>query len=426
MSGENVKTDQASNQDPGAWGDFDNFAGERNINDKTGKERTFSEFDVYPRQPGESSEEYGKRLKEMHEKTAKYLAEQAAKEEASKAITNAQGLRTEEYVKSDFGQKELKAEADYDRIADKLERAVQEGRMTKDHADKLLERKLNSSIKEIDGIRQDFEDSKTVGPEEDQEAYEKWLIERGFKEEPKAKEPIVAEDKPAEEAPKDAEVPKNTEELNANADVISEAKERLMKELGPIIYDNVMAIIAGEFDRIFSEVKVVPINKEQAVIEESVSEEVVEEPKNKSPEAEKTRTKEAVLAELNEIRAKRGETPFQVGNPEALRAELNKSPSNMTSAILDIVEMSGSQIGGQKGIDILTNTGAKDTDAYGRWWNSLDESGQKKVRQILTQAKELDQSGTGLNQNFLSWLDRQDEMKSLLNNDLEQYGAKVA
>ena len=199
-----------------------------------------------------------------------------------------------------------------------------------------------------------------------------------------------------------------------------------MKELGPIIYDNVMAIIAGEFDRIFSEVKVVPINKEQAVIEESVSEEVVEEPKNKSPEAEKTRTKEAVLAELNEIRAKRGETPFQVGNPEALRAELNKSPSNMTSAILDIVEMSGSQIGGQKGIDILTNTGAKDTDAYDRWWNSLDESGQKKVRQILAQAKELDQSGTGLNQNFLSWLDRQDEMKSLLNNDLEQYGAKVA
>ena len=212
MSGENVKTDQTSNQDSGVWSNFDNFAGERNVNDKTGKERTFSEFDLYPRQPGESSEEYGARLKDMHEKTAKYMAEQAAKEEASKAIIDAQNMRTKDYLGSDFGKKELDAEASYDRIADKLERAVQEGRIAKEHADRLLERKLNSSIKEIDGIRQDFEDSKTVGPKEDQENYEKWLEERGFKEKPATKKTTAEDDTPKSVEKSKVEEPKDPKE----------------------------------------------------------------------------------------------------------------------------------------------------------------------------------------------------------------------
>ena len=44
----------------------DSFEGEKNINVATGKERTFGEFDNYPHQKGESSREYGDRLKWMH------------------------------------------------------------------------------------------------------------------------------------------------------------------------------------------------------------------------------------------------------------------------------------------------------------------------------------------------------------------------
>ena len=54
--------------------DFSDDKGEKPVvNSATGKERTFSEFDLYPRQEGKSSEEYGATLKDQHEKTAQYL-----------------------------------------------------------------------------------------------------------------------------------------------------------------------------------------------------------------------------------------------------------------------------------------------------------------------------------------------------------------
>ena len=473
MSGENVKTDQASNQDSGAWGDFDNFAGERNINDKTGKERTFSEFDVYPRLPGESSADYGKRLKEMHQKTAEYLAEQATKEttpeeqavaaseEAAKVaiaeglkrlddhlvdqisseepatITDAKGLRTESYLKSDFGKKELDVEAGYDRFADALERHLQEGKISKDSADRILAKKLDRSINKIDGIRQDFEDSKTVGPQEDQEAYEKWLKERSAKEEPETKEPIM-ENQPAEDVPKDAAASQNTEALNTSEDVINEAKERLLKELGPIIYDNVMAIIAGEVDRIFSGVKpaeqpVIESNPITEVREETTTEVTSEEGSDElrdegdiigdinskrverggSPltadtkkELEDVRqekldikaTAEANMAEINKAREARGGAPLASGETQSA---LDAIQQEMAGEILNTIKRHSGQIGGQNGIDILTNPNMA-PEAYDQWWNSLDKAGQTTVRQILATGKEFNY--TGMNQKFINWL----------------------
>ena len=50
----------------------DTFEGETNINRATGKERSSSEFDVYHRQKGETPQEYGERLKRMHEINAQF------------------------------------------------------------------------------------------------------------------------------------------------------------------------------------------------------------------------------------------------------------------------------------------------------------------------------------------------------------------
>ena len=414
MSGENVKTDQTSNQDSGAWSNFDNFAGERNVNDRTGKERTFSEFDLYPRQPGESSEEYGARLKDMHEKTAKYMAEQAAKEEASKAIIDAQNMRTKDYLGSDFGKKELDAEASYDRIADKLERAVQEGRMAKEHADRLLERKLNSSIKEIDGIRQDFEDSKTVGPKEDQENYEKWLEERGFKEKPATKKTTAEDDTPKSVEKSKVEEPKDAKEekVDISTNVIDEAKERLIKELGPIIYDQVMKVVSGEVDRIFSGITL------------ESTKEIVGEPAPKAPEApkenpEEARTKESILAEINESRSRRGEATLDLANKEAelkkydqgmkeIRAELQKrGASEVETDAMDLIRSNSDKIGGDKGISILTSKGFYDEKFYEDWWdNNLDDNGRKTVRKIL---KSNSSDNSNISKRFLNWLAQHDK-----------------
>ena len=46
--------------------EYSNGSKARNINDKTGKERTFGEWDVYNIQQGESSREFGNRTKERH------------------------------------------------------------------------------------------------------------------------------------------------------------------------------------------------------------------------------------------------------------------------------------------------------------------------------------------------------------------------
>lgn len=47
----------------------DDFSGERNINDKTGKERSFSEMDLYARRKGQTSREYGSEMSRRHDLT---------------------------------------------------------------------------------------------------------------------------------------------------------------------------------------------------------------------------------------------------------------------------------------------------------------------------------------------------------------------
>lgn len=157
------------------WDSLSNYAGEKNINDKTGKRRTFTEFDLYPKQPGETNEEYGARLKFMHQKTAEYQAEEAAREAEARAITDKNDLRTNNYLESEQGKQELQAEANFDRISEKIEQAVKDGKITEEHARVLLEKQLDKATNVIDGIRQDYVDRKSVGTPEEQEAYNKWL-----------------------------------------------------------------------------------------------------------------------------------------------------------------------------------------------------------------------------------------------------------
>jgi len=96
QNGEKITISQETDS---SWDSLRDFAGEQNLNSKTGKARTFSEFDLYPKMPGESNEEYGERLKFMHEKTAEYEAAKA--EEAAKSAEKAA------YFASEQGQKEL-------------------------------------------------------------------------------------------------------------------------------------------------------------------------------------------------------------------------------------------------------------------------------------------------------------------------------
>ena len=172
MDKEPTNSNQPANEE-NEWDSLSDFENERNINDKTGKERTFSEMDVYPRKPGESSEDYGKRLKWMHEQTAKYQAE-----EAEKARIAAEEQAQKDYYASKFGQNELKEQEKYDRISDKLDQAVAEGHMTEEHANKLMEQQLDRAVGNIDDYRQDYADRQTVGPAEDQKNFEEWFKKR--------------------------------------------------------------------------------------------------------------------------------------------------------------------------------------------------------------------------------------------------------
>ncbi|MDO4507934.1 MAG: hypothetical protein Q4B65_00880 [Candidatus Saccharibacteria bacterium] len=66
----------------------DPYYGEENLNSRTGKERTTSEFDLYPKMEGETNEAYGARLRRMHEMTKAFEEqerEKAAAEEGEDA-----------------------------------------------------------------------------------------------------------------------------------------------------------------------------------------------------------------------------------------------------------------------------------------------------------------------------------------------------
>ena len=169
MSGESINKSQEGYARATGWEDLADFSGERNINDATGKERTFSEFDIYPRMQGESSEEYGARLRKMHEMTDAYLEEKSNKEAKENAILNEDNIRTENYENSEFGQKELSAEAEYDALEAKLNQEVAEGKIKSEEANKMLEEKMEAAYGVIEDARQDYTDRQTVGTEEEQQ-----------------------------------------------------------------------------------------------------------------------------------------------------------------------------------------------------------------------------------------------------------------
>ena len=147
------------------------FEGERNINDATGKERTYSEMDLYPRMQGESKEEYGERIKKMHEQTEKYLED----EEYKKGVLNEEGERNEIYLKSEHGKKELEAEDAYARVHEKLDNLVKNGIITEARAKDLEKLQLGITDEAIEAARADYNDSRAVGTQEEHRAYRDWL-----------------------------------------------------------------------------------------------------------------------------------------------------------------------------------------------------------------------------------------------------------
>lgn len=106
-------------------------------------------------------------------------------------IYDINGQRTKEYLESDFGKKELAAEAKFDgdmdiverRLAE-LERAKNAGEISAEKADEMANRyrdyqnrRLEKAVQNIDnqGYRQDFIDSQSVGTPEEQARYQAWL-----------------------------------------------------------------------------------------------------------------------------------------------------------------------------------------------------------------------------------------------------------
>lgn len=152
MSGETTPSSANQTPEPTGWEELEHyatspeaqseFAGETNINRATGKERTFSQFDKFPRQEGETSEEYGERLKRINE------LEAAAQDEL--------------YRTSDRYQQEQAAEAEYDRLTAKLEQAVAEGRMSEEAAKRYAERELEKFDATADELRQKFQEDQVL------------------------------------------------------------------------------------------------------------------------------------------------------------------------------------------------------------------------------------------------------------------------
>jgi hypothetical protein len=57
-------------------------------------------------------------------------------------VLDSGNIRTENYENSEFGQQELSAEAEYDALEAQLDQAVADGKITQDHANRLLEKKF--------------------------------------------------------------------------------------------------------------------------------------------------------------------------------------------------------------------------------------------------------------------------------------------
>ncbi len=129
-------------------------------------------FNMYPRSANETDAEYSERLARMHANAEKYLADQ-------RSVVGQRGEKAKRYAESDQGKAESQIEAKFDAMQTKLDRAVNEGKITRNHADHILEQMLDKIDREIDGLRQDYDDRQTsFGTPEESAKYEAWLESR--------------------------------------------------------------------------------------------------------------------------------------------------------------------------------------------------------------------------------------------------------
>lgn len=136
---------------------LDNFEGETNTN-KNGKTRTFSEWDVYPIMKGEKPKDFGERAKHRHQMESEF---------GNMVATDENGMRTEEYLSTKQGQSELETEKDFDALTARVDKAVAEGKMTREAANEYLNRRLELATQDIDSFRQSFnEHQKENNPDE--------------------------------------------------------------------------------------------------------------------------------------------------------------------------------------------------------------------------------------------------------------------
>ena len=353
MSGESINKSQEGYARATGWEDLAEFSGERNINDATGKERTFSEFDIYPRMQGESSEEYGARLRKMHEMTDAYLEEQSNKEAKENAILNEDNIRTENYENSEFGQKELSAEAEYDALEAKLNQEVAEGKIKSEEANKMLEEKMEAAYGVIEDARQDYTDRQTVGTEE-----------------------VAVEEEPAVETE-----PEPVIELS------EETQKRRMDD-----YLNIDDMLrSGRID----EEKAAHFREEveekyrnealAAKATEEAAEEVAEPEAEPEPAAETSKEAIARQKEMLENVIIPTESVEEVKKEAGMTPEEKRREDMMD--YFHLVESNFSQINGQLGEDILLDDGFKDISDIQRdmWWDSLDNEARKVVTGIYLQ-----------------------------------------
>lgn len=130
----------------------DDFVGERNINDQTGRERTFSEWDLYPRQKGETSAEYGERLRQMHELSADAEAEIKARAGAHARLEDEDQARHEAEARARLEEEErvkLEHAAHARREDETLSAQAQETSLRSEHISDRL-RQIEAKQREID------------------------------------------------------------------------------------------------------------------------------------------------------------------------------------------------------------------------------------------------------------------------------------
>ena len=131
-------------------GDDEEFSGEKNTNDATGKKRTRRLFDLYPQMKGESRQDYVQRLNRMRELTAQFEAEERAKNETKSDAEEAEKAEHEARERAEHEARE-KAEAEE---ADKAARiAALEAEKARLEAE---ERELDDKMRPLTAINADF------------------------------------------------------------------------------------------------------------------------------------------------------------------------------------------------------------------------------------------------------------------------------